>query len=331
MKTEKEIKRRYAQRPNALLNVATLTHTSQTKLGKGLNDILKTTGIKYVVAGLALSPDATICSYASKEGDQFVIFHDGFNNRINDINDPFSKKSCMDLCISTTGQFKFDPSVKIRQRRTAKFYNWKKSKGTDGKRNPFNSFVLELQAEIEELKRKCLEDGFVLVIRLNTVSDIIWERMKWLNAANIFEYNKDVIWYDYTKIPIEKRNNRPSNYHLTFSHSGHFDRSAAALAAGVNVAVVFYCLRFDCPNCSTKAGGLKYSCKPSFLEIGKKLYKVIDGDKTDLRFKDESPVIVGLSYKTAHTQVINKNNKSGYGYVRIQPKNKTWINPKIKV
>ena len=310
---DKRIKSRYQQKTGALLN----NSFSQTKFSKSLKN-------NWVIAGLSLEPDNTLCPYASKDGDPFVIFHDGFNNIINDIDDPFSKKSCMDLCISNTGQMKFKDSVNLRNSRTSQFYDWKHS------RDPFNGFVLKLQSEIEELKTKCLEDGFKLAIRLNTVSDVLWERMPYLNAPNIFEYNNDIIFYDYSKVPIDKRINRiPGNYHLTFSHSGHFDRSENALKNNINIAIVFYCLRENCPNCKSYAGN-KYSCKPSIYEMNNKIYKVLDGDINDLRFLDDGPAIIGLSYKTASKRFTNTKNISGFGYQRILPNPETWINPKIK-
>ena len=110
---DKRIKSRYQQKTGALLN----NSFSQAKFSKSLKN-------NWVIAGLSLEPDATLCSYASKDGDQFVIFHDGFNNIINDIDDPFSKKSCMDLCISNTGQMKFKDSVNLRNSRTSQFYEW---------------------------------------------------------------------------------------------------------------------------------------------------------------------------------------------------------------
>ena len=74
----------------------------------------------------------------------------------------------------------------------------------------------------------------------------------------------------------------------------------------------------------------QYSCKPSIYEMNGKFYKVLNGDLDDLRFLDDGPSIIGLSYKTASKRFTNTKNVSGFGYQRILPNSKTWINPKIK-
>lgn len=85
----------------------------------------------------------------------------------------------------------------------------------------------------------------------------------------------DVQFYDYTKLPGSWKRTRV-NYHLTFSHSGdNMESCVAALAHGVNVAVVF---RGELPE--TWNG-----------------YRVINGDESDLRFLDDVGVIVGLKAK----------------------------------
>ena len=68
----------------------------------------------------------------------------------------------------------------------------------------------------------------------------------------------------------------PSNYHLTFSCSEHNEEKCKiVLAMGGNVAVVF---RNQLPE--TWNG-----------------YKVVNGDKSDLRFLDNQGVVVGLIEK----------------------------------
>ena len=81
-------------------------------------------------------------------------------------------------------------------------------------------------------------------------------------------------FYDYTKRPGRTT---PPNYHLTFSLS-EINRvdAAAELARGHNVAVVF------------KGATLPDRCMGA---------PVIDGDASDLRYLDPSPVIVGLRAK----------------------------------
>jgi len=98
---------------------------------------------------------------------------------------------------------------------------------------------------------------------------------------NVMEEFPNVSFYDYTKGFYRMRawldGKMPKNYHLTFSRSEATSdyKIKTILELGGNVAVVF---RGSLPK--------KY--------MG---YKVVDGDKTDLRFKDPKGVIVGLVEK----------------------------------
>ena len=86
----------------------------------------------------------------------------------------------------------------------------------------------------------------------------------------------DAQFYDYTKnyVRLEKRT-LPKNYHITFSRSETNEAKALEmLNLGYNSAFVF-----------------------DKLPTSYKGFKVVDGDKNDLRFLDEKNVIVGLKYK----------------------------------
>jgi hypothetical protein len=115
-----------------------------------------------------------------------------------------------------------------------------------------------------------------LVVRLNVVSDVAWER----ECPGLFAEFPTVRFMDYTKdISRILDPNRPANYHLTFSRSEVNEEDChRALAAGHNVTVVFR--------------------KPPFPATywG---YPVIDGDRNDLRFLDPAPCIVALRAKGA--------------------------------
>ena len=100
-----------------------------------------------------------------------------------------------------------------------------------------------------------------------------------IDGKNIFEWFPNVQWYDYTKIPNRKVSHL-SNYHLTWSYSAanpkyeqYFDD---VIRNGMSVAVV---LR-----------------KPINLKTWRG-YKVVDGDKDDLRFLDPKQSIVALYAK----------------------------------
>jgi len=152
------------------------------------------------------------------------------------------------------------------------------------------TFMNLLVKEIKALVRKAKREGLTPVVRLNGSSDIAFERVTWgLNSFNIMDMFPDVQFYDYTKVTKRAlafaKGNMPKNYHVTFSATeDNGDACADVLLNGGNVAMVF-----------DKVPG---------MHIG---YTVIDGDETDLRFKDKAGVIVGLKAKGDA-----KNDKSGF-------------------
>ena len=110
---------------------------------------------------------------------------------------------------------------------------------------------------------------------MNGTSDIQWETIKINNYNNIFDDFSDIQFYDYTKIPTRKVDDIP-NYHLTWSYSEANTKYSKLFDSVINnIAVVF-----------------KGTLPDSF-----KGRKVIDGDKTDLRFLDQHNVVVGLKAK----------------------------------
>ena len=136
------------------------------------------------------------------------------------------------------------------------------------------AFMDQLIWDIKASIRKAQREDAVPCFRLNGTSDIPWERVK-VNGKNLFELFPDVQFYDYTKLLNRKVAAYP-NYHLTFSRAENNDRDVArAIAAGMNVAVVF-------------AGEF-----PSTY-LGR---PVVTADNDDLRFLDPSDVVLGLSAK----------------------------------
>jgi hypothetical protein len=103
---------------------------------------------------------------------------------------------------------------------------------------------------------------------------------------NILEIFPDVQFYDYTKVPnritlVEKY----KNYDLTFSYSGeNLDECVNMLDKHIRVAVVF------------KKVPSEFWGRP-----------VIDGDKYDMRYRDNRDVIVGLKYKRVRNKLTETN------------------------
>jgi hypothetical protein len=141
-------------------------------------------------------------------------------------------------------------------------------------------FMQDLHKEIGSSIRNALKKELIPCFRLNLTSDLPWENIKH-NGISIIDKFPDRTFYDYTKgftRMLSYLNGKlPSNYHLTFSKSEvttdeQIDR---VIELGGNVAVVF---RDRLPK--TYRG-----------------IEVVNGDDSDLRFKDKKGVIVGLIEK----------------------------------
>ena len=136
-------------------------------------------------------------------------------------------------------------------------------------------FLAQLHKEITAFVIRCKKNDKKPCVRLNGTSDIQWE-YELHEGKNMFEHFPEVQFYDYTKIPTRKVDNIP-NYHLTWSYSEANEK---------------YAKLFDkVPN--NKAVVFRDKELPSMF----KGLKVIDGDKTDMRFLDESNIVVGLKAK----------------------------------
>ena len=172
---------------------------------------------------------------------------------------------CKAACLNTAGLGGVYPSIqKSRQTKTDLFLNDR------------DTFMTMLYKDIEKFVRFCEKKNKKPAIRLNGTSDIQWETIKH-EGVTAFEKFPQVQFYDYTKIPTRKISHIP-NYHLTWSYSeanqkyaNYFDKLK------YNIAVVF----------SSK------TLPPMFKGL-----RVIDGDKTDMRFLDGNKrVVVGLKAK----------------------------------
>ena len=136
-------------------------------------------------------------------------------------------------------------------------------------------FLAQLHKEITAFVIRCKKNDKKPCVRLNGTSDIQWE-YELHEGKNMFEHFPEVQFYDYTKIPTRKVDNIP-NYHLTWSYSEANEK---------------YAKMFDkVPN--NKAVVFRDKDLPKMFRG----LKVIDGDKTDMRFLDESNIVVGLKAK----------------------------------
>lgn len=175
---------------------------------------------------------------------------------------------CAAACLNTAGMGVYSTVQAARIAKTRLFFSDKVA------------FMSQLVKEVSAAIRKAEKNGMQPAFRLNLTSDLPWEKIKH-EGKTVFEMFPSVQFYDYTK--IESRissflaGEMPKNYHLTFSRS---ETTPAALVESVlkskgNVAIVF---RKTLPK---KWNG----------------FKVVNGDESDVRFKDPKGVIVGLVEK----------------------------------
>ena len=193
---------------------------------------------------------------------------------------------CKEACLNTAGRggiFKKGETTNViqeaRKRKTKLFLEDR------------DTFMQLLVKDIQAFIRKCDRLDKKPCIRLNGTSDIQWETIPIGEYENIFAMFPDVQFYDYTKIPTRKVSHI-KNYHLTWSYSEANDKYAKLFdKVPYNKAVVFN-------------GAL-----PSMF----KELKVIDGDKTDMRFLDKPNSVVGLKAKGKARQ-----DKSGFVIQAVQ-------------
>jgi hypothetical protein len=176
-----------------------------------------------------------------------------------------SSAACRAACLYRQGHG-LDPAIAAC--RIGKAVAWKEHR---------EWFERQLAHELTTIERRADRDGFLVAVRLNLTSDVMWER----ELPELFTRFWQVQFYDYSKhhprMMRYTRGDLPSNYHLTFSRSEDNESECrAVLAAGGSVAVVFRARNFP----KTYLG-----------------FPVVDGDETDLRFLDPRGAAIALSAK----------------------------------
>ena len=197
---------------------------------------------------------------------------------------PFAKAAgCIDACLNTAGRGIFNNVQKARLNRTKLFHS------------DINAFMHKLSIEIEALEKTAIKNGLIPVIRLNGLSDINWEDIRFnyefihnkIRSVTIFELFSDIQFYDYTKNP--NRDQLPKNYDLTFSYSNkpEFKKfNEIAIKKNMRLAAVF-----SDQNLPAYFMGLP----------------VLNGDESDLTFLAPKNTILGLYAKGKA-----KKNTSGF-------------------
>ena len=198
--------------------------------------------------------------------------------------------SCLKDCIYHTGRGGIDNVQAAREMKTSKLFH----------PNTRDYAMALIEMDINNLITLCknLNVGFGLnvqpVVRLNGTTDINWAK----EAAKLHREFPTVNFYDYTKVPkfmdMYLRGENPytgepfaPNYHMTFSRSeSNRTEALGFLERGGNVAIVFDQI-------------------PETLTYHGKTYRVISGDRHDLRFLDDvegmkqpgEGLVIGLKYK----------------------------------
>lgn len=178
--------------------------------------------------------------------------------------------ACKKACLNLAGRGIFNSVQAARIARTQWFFADR------------DAFMAQLVEEIRASQRYATRRKMALAIRLNATSDIPWHRIPVDDAANIMTLFPNVQFYDYTKVAKRIFEQRPANYHLTFSadERNHAD-VLKVLEAGGNVAMVFR----------------SRALVETLLGSSYNGATVIDGDETDLRFLDPTRSIVALYAK----------------------------------
>jgi len=180
---------------------------------------------------------------------------------------PYSTRGCRKICLYTAGRGSFSNVQKARVRKTNWLFDDRKG------------FIDQLHSDIDALAKQATRAGLKPCVRLNGTSDIRWWRKAY---GEIPQAHPDIQFYGYTKDPEQARGNEvtPDNWHTVLSYTGTSANTAdcaSALAAGINVAVIF---KPEVPVGSVFLG-----------------HKVVDGDTHDLRFMDPAATVVGLKAK----------------------------------
>ena len=176
---------------------------------------------------------------------------------------PMASAGCKASCLNTAGRGQMKAVQRGRINKTLWLMRERET------------FLIQLKKEIKLHALRCEKKGFKPAVRLNGTSDVSWERF------GLFEMFPDVQFYDYTKIYKRAlkwaKGEYPKNYHLTYSLSEDNKKEAFnILKRGGNISAVF----------RTKKLPRKF-----------KGFKVIDADKSDVRFKDPKNIIAGLYAK----------------------------------
>lgn len=195
---------------------------------------------------------------------------------------------CANMCIDKTGQNVTGAAYIARVSRTLLYALFPEA------------FFAQFEMELGQHKCKATWKDMAPAVRPNGTSDILWEQY------GIVDKFPEIQWYDYTKVPLDKRK-PPPNYHLTYSVSeapGSMARALEYLEAGHNAAIVV-----QSADGMTRTTAKQEAAR--ILDAGQLHgFPVLDGDVDDIRFFDPPGHWVVLYAKGPAT----KSPDSGFVY-----------------
>ena len=184
-----------------------------------------------------------------------------------------NKSNCSYVCVAKNGKGNIPVVKNARIRKTKLFFEDR------------DKFMELLYNDIKKAIINSEKENYKPTFRLNAYSDIKWENIKY-NGMNLMDHFPDITFYDYTKLVNRKI---PKNASLTYSYWGNDKDYKIAIEQELNVAMVF-----DTQNNKNLPLPSEFNGR-----------KVIDGDLTDLRTKenDGNNVIVGLRAKMSKANI----------------------------
>jgi len=235
-----------------------------------MNTKTKQIATSYKAVTNLLSKGSTNAKTAKNEIETFILYLApsdtiGTHNLC-----PFASDGCRKACLYSAGRGAFSNVQQSRINKT-KFWAYDREQ-----------FYIQLANEILAIHSKATDimsgQYHQVAIRLNGTSDVdhLGLLFRYTGINFLSDQYSNILFYDYTKSIKQIEKYKGTNYKLTFSLSETNQTEAIkVLLDGGNIAAVF-------------SGELPQSYKG---------FKVIDGDKSDLRYFDPSNVIVGLKAK----------------------------------
>lgn len=202
---------------------------------------------------------------------------------------PHATPGCRAACVlEHAGHSNFESVKLARDRKTARLFEYRVG------------FLSDLHSDIESATWTAKRADLDCAVRLNTASDIVWERLD----PSLFTGHNTVTFYDYTKHPKRRG---AHNYHLTYSahETSNPANMRRILESGGNVAMVF--------DTEYNPAHHKIGKLPGSRTIDGKRFLIVDGDAHDLRIPkfDGRGHIIGLRGKGGRA-IVEKGVADGF-------------------